>query len=167
MEQMPFDEIDAFAAEARRFREWVLREIEPTSRGARGALVRITRLYLAALSLPAAWSDELENQPDARGLADEEVRRATAACARLPLDYYGVVSDPLPTPPENPGIGSLVDDIADIYRDVVGGLVEYEDGRRARAVWEWRFNFDHHWGEHAVNAIRVLHCWLVQHEPDS
>jgi hypothetical protein len=24
-------------------------------------------------------------------------------------------------------------------------------------VWEWRFHFDVHWGEHAVDALRALH----------
>ena len=69
--------------------------------------------------------------------------------------------DPLPVPPEEPVVGSLTDDIADIYRDVIPGLREYELGRRAQAVWEWGFGLRHHWGEHATGAIRALHCRLA------
>jgi hypothetical protein len=74
---------------------------------------------------------------------------------------YGEVFNPLIVPPEEPVLGSLSDDITDIYRDVVTGLREYEAGRRTQALWEWGFGFQAHWGEHATGAIRALHCWLA------
>src|SRR5262245_3334354 len=40
-------------------------------------------------------------------------------------------------------------------------LNKYRAGRRAQALWEWGFGFEHHWGRHAAGAIRALHCWLV------
>lgn len=92
-------------------------------------------------------------------------KQVVAACG-LPLDFYHEVFDPLPFPPEDPVVGSLSDDLADIYRDVVTGLRAYEAGRRAQAVWEWGFNLRAHWGEHATSAIRALHCWLAEHAPD-
>ena len=33
------------------------------------------------------------------------------------------------------------------------------------ALWEWGFNFQAHWGEHASSAIRALHCYLAQEDP--
>ncbi|MFK7992281.1 MAG: DUF5063 domain-containing protein [Sandaracinaceae bacterium] len=53
--------------------------------------------------------------------------------------------------------GSLSDDFFDIYRDLRRGLVAFDKGRHQKALWDWRFHFDHHWGDHAVDALRALH----------
>jgi Domain of unknown function (DUF5063) len=54
--------------------------------------------------------------------------------------------------------GVLQDDLFDIYRDlrdpVDAGVAE------AEAVWEWRFSFWTHWGEHLVDALRIIHLHL-------
>jgi hypothetical protein len=52
---------------------------------------------------------------------------------------------------------SLTDDVMDIYADVARGLALWNQDHRVEAVWEWRFHFDIHWGDHAVDALRVLH----------
>jgi hypothetical protein len=156
------DAVERFAAEAVAFREWAAWGTDAGEVATRNALLRVTRLYLAALELPPAWSQELADQPDAERVGDAEWRAVFAAAGRLPLDYYGTVFDPLIVPPnESPVIGSLSDDIADIYRDVVSGLWAFEAGRPAAALWEWGFGFRHHWGEHATGAIRALHAWLA------
>ena len=36
------------------------------------------------------------------------------------------------------------------------GLAADEMGQFESAIWEWRFNFNYHWGEHAVDALRAL-----------
>lgn len=160
------DAVDRFASEVTHFREWALHGTDQAEWAARGALVRLTRLYLVALDLPPAWSDELTDQPDVGRVGGEECRVVAFACRRLPFDLYGEVFDPLPVPPDEPVVGSLTDDITDIYRDVITGLREYEAGRRAQAVWEWGFGLRHHWGEHATGAIRALHCWLARNAFD-
>ena len=83
------------------------------------------------------------------------------ATNRLPFEAYGEVFDPTVIPPQTPVCGSLSDDIADIYRDVVTGLREYQAGRRNAALREWGFLLQIHWGEHATGAIRALHRWLT------
>jgi hypothetical protein len=46
----------------------------------------------------------------------------------------------------------------DVYLDVGRGLKLWEqDPNKAAAVWEWRFHFDIHWGDHAIDALRALH----------
>ncbi len=53
--------------------------------------------------------------------------------------------------------GSLDDDVLDVYRDLHRGLDLWDSAApRAAAIWEWRFSFDMHWGDHAVDAIRAL-----------
>ncbi|VTR99385.1 DUF5063 domain-containing protein [Tuwongella immobilis] len=155
------DAVERFAAEAVAYREWAARGTDTGEYASRTALLRITRLYLAALELPPAWSEELADQPDAQRVGNEEWRAVFAAAGRLPLDSYGAVFDPSVVPLEEPVVGSLSDDIADIYRDVVSGLWAFEAGRQAAAVWAWGFGFRHHWGEHATGAIRALHSWLA------
>jgi hypothetical protein len=76
------------------------------------------------------------------------------------------VFDPFVLPPEEPVVGSIADDVADIYGDVVGGLVEYEASRTAQAVWEWKFQLRSHWGRHATDAMYALHIWLTENAWD-
>lgn len=55
----------------------------------------------------------------------------------------------------------LADDLADIWRDLRGGLDSLAStGVVADAVWEWRFNFEIHWGAHAIEALRAVHAAL-------
>lgn len=58
---------------------------------------------------------------------------------------------------KTPVNGCLDDDIIGIYSDLKKGLLLYEQGHGIEAVWEWRFGFEVHWGEHATSAIRALH----------
>lgn len=161
------DAVERFAAEATRFRDWALHGTERNEWAVRGALIRVTQLYLAALDLPPALTDESPDQPIAQRIEESEWRKILIATSvRLPFDMYGEVFNPLTLPPEEAVIGSLSDDIADIYRDVVTGLQEYEAGRHSEARWQWEFSLRFHWGEHATGAIRALHCWLASNAPD-
>jgi hypothetical protein len=159
--------VDGFAAEAARFRDWARDGRDSGESAARNALIRTTALYLAALDLPPEWSEELADQLDANGIADDE-RRAVyhGIAARLPFTDYARVFEPFALPPEEPVVGSIGDDIASIYSDVVSGLLEYEADRKAQAVWEWGFNLRSHWGRHATNAIYALHNWLAENTPE-
>lgn len=59
--------------------------------------------------------------------------------------------------------GSLTDDLADIYRDLMSGLRQLERGvPESEVVWEWRFGLWTHWGNHAVEALRAVHAQLAQ-----
>lgn len=71
-----------------------------------------------------------------------------------PHDIYWEVFDPYVD--EERVAGSLSDDFLDIYRDLKRGLVAFDNGQQQDAVWDWRFHFDYHWGEHAVDALRPL-----------
>jgi hypothetical protein len=80
-------------------------------------------------------------------------------------ELYLEVFDPydLPNMPK-PVVGSLSDDLLDIYLDVREGLTRWEAGDERGALWSWRFLFDAHWGDHAINALRALHraCGRVE-----
>ena len=69
-------------------------------------------------------------------------------------DLYHCVFDP--TKDNEVIFGSLADDIADIYRDLNVGLILCEM-QPAQAIFEWRFLFHSHWGQHAMDALRTIH----------
>jgi hypothetical protein len=153
--------VQAFAAEARVYCAWAV-SIEEGDLGAANALRRIVALYQAALRLP---------EPSAVGTKDdlptfvsrEEHEAVRQACARLPFQYYSELFNPLPVPAkEEPTVGDLADDIADIFDDVLEGLRCFDHGRVPDAVWEWAFGFQSHWGRHASCAIRTLHAYLAE-----
>ena len=154
------DAVARFADEAATFERWLLSGTDQEADAARECLIRLLELYRAGVALPPEWSDELEGRAELERVDDTEWRRAYEASRRLPLDHYGDVFDPTATPPEGAVVGSISDDLADIYRDVVTGLRAYRRGDRAGAVWEWSFGLHSHWGAHATGAIRALHWWL-------
>lgn len=70
-------------------------------------------------------------------------------------DRYWKVFDPYNL--EEPVSMSLIDDILDIYKDVKEGILLYERSEQIEAIWHWKFQFEIHWGRHAINAICALH----------
>ena len=160
------DSVLKFVEEVERFRTWVLFGTDSGRSAAVEALIRITRLYLVALSLPEC-EDEID-LTEARQLKASSDYESVyqSMTARLPLQYYGEMFNPLPVPPEPPVTGNLADDIADILSDLSGGMAMFQAGMRAQAIWTWNFYLVHHWGEHATSAIRALHCYLASSSPE-
>ncbi len=160
------DPVDCFIVEAEAFTGWARSGTDQGADAARIALLRLTRLYLAALELPMSEGDDQVDRSTSFRVSGEESDRIYAHAARLPLDMYGEVYNPLVVPPEEPVVGSLADDIMDVYREVEYGLRLFRAGRREEALFQWRMSLQIHWGEHATGAIRALHCWLAQNDPD-
>jgi hypothetical protein len=111
--------------------------------------------------MPFDDSRSLRSSGKAGRTPDGQWKAIFQRSGRFPVQYYGEIFNPLEVPPEEPGIGDLADDLADIHRDLSAGLDLYDRGDIAGAVWEWRYGMQNHWGEHATGAIRVLHCWLA------
>lgn len=78
----------------------------------------------------------------------------------MPIDGYWDVFDPLNEEDTESVFNSLADDLADIYRDLKRGLLLYNQGHIVEAIWEWRCNFDIHWGTHLVSAQRAIHSYF-------
>jgi hypothetical protein len=74
-------------------------------------------------------------------------------------DLYWTVFDPTK---DNEVIrGTIADDLGDIYRDLKEPLLLAQIRIRPEVViWEWRFGFYSHWGDHAISALRTIHCLL-------
>jgi hypothetical protein len=103
-------------------------------------------LYSTALYLP-------EIEP-----TDAEVSDFNISIPKIDFgqyNHYWEVFNPYDL--DEPLEGSLSDDIMDIYQDIKRGLLLFEKNKYIEAIWQWKFNFEIHWGNHAVDAIRALH----------
>ena len=159
------DGLDAFAAEAEAFVAWFGQPPADEAAAAREALVRLTRLFLAGLGLPAPDPAAWEKEPDAPSVSHEEWDIVFRSLAWLPVDFYSCTIDPLEVPGSELVVGSVADDLADVWGDVEGGLRAWRRGHRAAACWAWGFHFRCHWGRHATQAMEALRAWLEANEP--
>ncbi|ANU10905.1 hypothetical protein BBH88_11580 [Planococcus antarcticus DSM 14505] len=106
----------------------------------------ISQLYTNALDLP-----EVE-------LEEEYLTDVDFPLPEVDVKHHNVYTEIFdPYHDETPVNGCLDDDIIDIYSDIKKGHILYEQGQDVKAVWEWRFGLEVHWGEHATSAIRALH----------
>jgi len=75
--------------------------------------------------------------------------------------YNAHFSPTTASPTDEPSQGDLADDLADIYRDLKPGLVAWntgDDRYLQDVLYQWvHYGYVHHWGRHAVNAMRALH----------
>ncbi|MDQ8005863.1 MAG: DUF5063 domain-containing protein [Pedobacter sp.] len=65
--------------------------------------------------------------------------------------------------------GWLIDDFEDIYRDLKIELLKIDsigtDEAVEDALWNFKWSFVNHWGQHAVNAIRYFHYLTYDGKP--
>jgi hypothetical protein len=76
--------------------------------------------------------------------------------------YHAHFSPTAAAPPDDPAEGDLADDLADIYRDLKPGISAWntgDDRYLQDILYQWaHYGHVHHWGKHAVNAMRALHA---------
>ena len=135
--------IEAFVAAARRFVRFV-EDSEALSREAffRNAQTSMLDLYTTAMSLDHGQPTD-DADPPSSTTTDEW--RILFQRLQRQLEPFDSVVD-----------GSLSDDIADVYRDLRNGFLSYDSGDVDDAVWNWRTEFESHWGRHAAHAIYAL-----------
>ena len=112
--------------------------------------VSILDLYTRAISLPEV--EPIESKVPTYKIEIPQINFKQ-------WDEYWIIFDPFHN--EKPVGCSLADDVLDIYRDVKEGLILYQRNEKRRAIWDWKLNFEIHWGNHAVNAIRALHTAIL------
>ena len=75
--------------------------------------------------------------------------------------FYSEVFDPIYDEKEEVVQGWLVDDFSDIYRDLKIELNKIDaigtDEAVEDALWQLKWGFLNHWGQHCINAIRAFH----------
>jgi uncharacterized protein DUF5063 len=96
-------------------------------------------------------------------VSDEQCWKVYEAISEKLKDraVYWMVWDPA-DPADNQAIQqTLADDLADIYRDLRSALLAEESETVTNdALWSLRFQYQHHWGQHAVSALTAMHSLL-------
>jgi hypothetical protein len=133
----------------------------PLARLVDGLERRILDLYVSALKLEPGLQT---NEEPSTGMSGDEQRELLERLSQQfdDLDHYSTVFDPLNLE-EGPVIGSLADDVADIYSDLKDGLAAFRDGDVSGAVFDWWVGFNTHWGRHAVQALPALRLLRAEH----
>lgn len=143
-------EVAAFVAEAHQFCDFIERMSSfDLALRLRSARLRLLALYEAGCSLPGV-------EPPDGVYAGPNAPRPKEWAGFDKFEAYWEIFDPYVE--EAPVGASLSDDLLHVYLDVRRGLDLWKSrAPRAAAIWEWRFGFDAHWGDHAIDALRALH----------
>lgn len=154
---MSFPILDEFVSAVREFcflaeREELLEESD---------LWKIRSLLLRLiLHIPAV--DRVSHSTSFEGLRPDDVTygKVVRKFGEFPFNHYRVVFDPHDFEAvDEPVWGSLSDDLADIYRDLAGGLSTCDEGSMENACFEWSFSYQFHWARHAVNALAAIEIY--------
>lgn len=121
------------------------------------ALRMIAALYNSALNIPNVDVVNLRDFDRIPELGQLELDRVRLRLAYFPFLYYWDMAQALAMDGQEPLLGEINDDIADIYKDVKEGLMAFENGLKDVASWHWRQTWALHWGRHAASAMRALH----------
>jgi hypothetical protein len=122
----------------------------------------LATLYAAAPVLrdinPAGLPATAHDIPHSFKLTNDEWN---ALYLHLKNSLGNLAAYPATTPDGHPTTGDLADDFADIYRDLKPGLSAWntlDDTYLHDVLFQWlEFGHPHHWGPHALNALRALH----------
>ncbi len=148
------DPIARFAEAARRYCAWAEGTPGDGASELRSALGLLLDLLRAAQDLPEVEPDEHE----AARIPHAAWKRMHARFAAIAGPQYYATVDPDDDPGGDPvpGVGDLHDDLADVWRDLRPALDLHAAGAREAACWHWRWSYEHHWGAHAAEAVRIL-----------
>lgn len=143
-------ELAAFVVEAHQYCDFIERASSlALADRLENARRRLLGLYATACALPHV-------EPPEGFEAGPSAARPEHWARFEDFETYWEVFDPYTD--QAPVAGSLSDDLIDVYLDVRRGLDLWTSrAPRAAAIGEWRFHFDAHWGDHAVDALRALH----------
>jgi len=118
--------------------------------------VLLSKLYSWGIQLP-----ECEIKDDNFSEEEPSIRHTEVIgfFKSVPYQYYSKVFSAETVPSEQPVTGDLIDDLADIYKDLKGGLWYFEKGETVEAVFHWRTTLGFHWARHIMGAMYALYCF--------
>ena len=150
------ESVVAFAKAAERYGELQSSEAEPVARWLQQVQRSLLELYRLALDLPPSVEviDDRRVRVEHEQWLDQFNRIGKAIAS---ADGYWMVYEPFGDPAE-PVYASLADDLADVWRDLEEGFRTMRlTGSWRSAAWQWQWGLVNHWGQHAVDAIAIIH----------
>lgn len=126
-------------------------------------------LYTPARKLTDAGVADSNDPPE---VPDDEVKRILKFVGqKMPFQYYWIAMNPIIEAEydHDEGVGDVADDLTDIYRDLKRALSLMEsdsEDDKMNAVWRLKFDFDHHWNDHCIDALHAIHNYLEKHKHD-
>jgi hypothetical protein len=84
-------------------------------------------------------------------------------------EYYKKMFDPYNRKIKISTYGVLSLDLSEIYEDIKYGLIDWGNATpsmKRGIIWNWKFGFEYHWGDHATSAFRALYSLLYGHLED-
>ncbi len=124
-------------------------------------LIRSLLLRLL-LHIPAVESHPRGVGTHGRRPGNGEHARVRGRFAGFSFNFYRVVFEPHDLESDDePVIGMLSDDLADIYRDLAEGLDQAKQGNLEAACFDWSFSYRTHWARHAVHALAAIEMHRV------
>lgn len=121
-------------------------------------------LYRMGLDLPDITpAGEVLAEANDHKIHIDRVRRLITD--HLPFNrYWNALNMLQVNEPTQVGTGDLIDDLAAIYLDLKRGLLLFDahDGStKEEAIWELRFGYEQHWGNRCMDALHVIHRYLI------
>jgi hypothetical protein len=122
--------------------------------------IKLLKLYELGTNLPLV--DLQSNVDYDNKLSDFEFKTVldNIACKIGDKRFYWHVFDPTNENDKEPVCGDLVDDLGDIYKDLKYSILNFNLNQldcKENAVWQFKFDFDSHWGDHCINALNAIH----------
>lgn len=123
--------------------------------------IHLLNLYDTALKLPVVdLETTVEYEYAFNNLEFEQV--LSCIVERLGTSrYYWHIFNPSREEDTKPVCGDLSDDLGDMYKDIHRSISLFNkpDGQES-ALWQFKFDFDNHWGDHCMNALNAIHFYL-------
>jgi hypothetical protein len=123
----------------------------------------LTNLYSAGLNLESVKLEYSNEDSNFKGVDKKNlIEQNNNLISNLGMDStYWEVFDPIYQESKEPTQGWLVDDFADIYSDLKEEIYKIDevatDESIEDALWSLKHGFNHHWGNHCIDAIRAMH----------
>jgi hypothetical protein len=120
-------------------------------------------LYSTGLNLESVDLKYSDSETEFEGVDQEKLRQQNKnLISKLGEDcFYWKIFDPTIEKEDEPTQGWIVDDFGDISADLKEELHKIDeiatDESIEDALWQLKFGFNHHWGNHCIDSMRALH----------
>jgi hypothetical protein len=152
--------IEAFTDDVRHFCQWVESDKHDVLTARRLILALVQGIPQLLSSSPSPNDGEEYPRRGHEGWKVDHPRFKD-----FPFQYYRECFNPFALK-EEPVIGDIHDDFADIYGDLWHGLQALERGDGVYAIEQWRESYFMHWGQHATSALYALDQYFRDHRWD-